>query len=138
MVEDELVYALAVRPATPRQQWHARLVCANGGVLAEFDTLAELVHYLAQASLIGSEACRASADAECSPVKRCAADMDCLRCKRGKTTTARGKTPQMQLALRSDGKSVRQTRKRRSRLSLARMRESGLVVCTAEFPIPSQ
>jgi len=54
MSEDELVYALAVRPATPRQQWHARLVCADGGLVAEFDTLAELVHYLAQASLLGT------------------------------------------------------------------------------------
>ena len=53
MVEDELVYALAVRPATPRQQWQARLVCVDGGAVAEFDTLAELVQYLAQASLIG-------------------------------------------------------------------------------------
>lgn len=53
MTEGELVYALAVRPATPRQQWHARLVCADGGRVAEFDTLAELVHYLAQASLLG-------------------------------------------------------------------------------------
>lgn len=54
MSDDELVYALAVRPATPRQRWHARLVCADGGRVAEFDTLAELVHYLAQASLLGS------------------------------------------------------------------------------------
>lgn len=54
MSESELVYALVVRPATPRQQWHARLVCANGGLVAEFDTLAELVRYLAQASLQGS------------------------------------------------------------------------------------
>ena len=53
MTEGELVYALAVRPATPRQQWHARLVCADGGRVAEFETLAELVHYLAQASLLG-------------------------------------------------------------------------------------
>jgi hypothetical protein len=54
MVEDELVYALAVRLATPRQKWQARLVCADGGEVAEFDTLAELVQYLAQASLIGT------------------------------------------------------------------------------------
>jgi hypothetical protein len=54
MSESELVYALVVRPATPHQQWHARLVCVNGGLVAEFDTLAELVHYLAQASLHGS------------------------------------------------------------------------------------
>lgn len=54
MVEDELVYALSVRPATPRQRWQARLVCANGGEVAEFDSLAELVLYLAQASLIDS------------------------------------------------------------------------------------
>lgn len=54
MVEDELVYALSVRPATPRQRWQARLVCADGGEVAEFDSLAELVLYLAQASLIDS------------------------------------------------------------------------------------
>ena len=54
MVEDELVYALAVRPATPRQRWQARLVCADGGEVAQFDSLAELVLYLAQASLIDS------------------------------------------------------------------------------------
>jgi hypothetical protein len=53
MGEDELVYALAVRPATPRQQWHARLVCVDGGLVAEFDTLAELVRFLAHASLLG-------------------------------------------------------------------------------------
>ena len=49
MVEDELVYALSVRPATPRQRWQARLVCVDGGEVAEFNTLAELVLYLAQA-----------------------------------------------------------------------------------------
>jgi hypothetical protein len=53
MGEVELVYALAVRPATPQQPWHARLVCADGGLVAEFETLAELVQYLAQASLLG-------------------------------------------------------------------------------------
>ena len=52
MVEDELVYALSVRPATPGQRWQARLVCVDGGEVAEFNTLAELVLYLAQASLI--------------------------------------------------------------------------------------
>lgn len=54
MAEIELVYALAVRPATPRQLWQARLVCADGGTVAEFDTLAALVQYLAQASLPGT------------------------------------------------------------------------------------
>jgi hypothetical protein len=53
MGEDELVYALAVRPATPQQPWHARLVCADGGQVTEFKTLAELVRYLAQASVPG-------------------------------------------------------------------------------------
>ena len=53
MTEDELVYALALRRATPEQQWHARLVCVEGGVVTEFDTLADLVHYLAEASLLG-------------------------------------------------------------------------------------
>ena len=35
------------------QQWHARLVRVEGGVVTEFDTLADLVHYLAEASLLG-------------------------------------------------------------------------------------
>jgi hypothetical protein len=53
MAEVELVYALAVRPNAPGQQWHARLICVDGGVVAEFETLAELVRYLAEASLLG-------------------------------------------------------------------------------------
>ena len=52
MDDIELVYALAVRPATTGQRWHARLVCAEGGEVSEFDTLAELVHFLARSSLL--------------------------------------------------------------------------------------
>jgi len=50
---EELVYALAVCPATPARPWRARLVSADGGAAAEFESLAELVRFLAQASLLG-------------------------------------------------------------------------------------
>jgi hypothetical protein len=50
---DELVYALAVRPATPARPWHARLVSADGGATAEFESLAELVRFLALATHFG-------------------------------------------------------------------------------------
>lgn len=56
MEDDELVYALAVCPATPLQPWHARLVCADGGQVVEFDNLADFVRYLAQVSLPGAHA----------------------------------------------------------------------------------
>lgn len=49
----ELVYALAVCPATAARPWHARLISADGGPAAEFESLAELVRFLAQASLLG-------------------------------------------------------------------------------------
>lgn len=50
---EELVYALALRPATPTGPWHARLVSADGGAAEEFESLAELTRFLAQASLLG-------------------------------------------------------------------------------------
>lgn len=53
MAKEELVYALAVTPACESRPWHARLVCAEGGAVAEFDTLSALVRYLAEASLPG-------------------------------------------------------------------------------------
>jgi hypothetical protein len=56
MEQDELVFALAVCPATSQQCWHARLVCADGGTVMEFDTLNDLVRYLAQASFPGPAA----------------------------------------------------------------------------------
>jgi hypothetical protein len=56
MKHDELVYALAVRPAAPGQRWHARLVAADGGQVNEFDTLADLIHYLARSSLLAPTA----------------------------------------------------------------------------------
>ena len=49
----ELVYALELRPATAVQPWHARLVSADGGAATEFESLADLVRFLAQASLLG-------------------------------------------------------------------------------------
>lgn len=55
MEQDELVFALAVCPATSQQCWHARLVCADGGTVMEFETLNELVRYLAQASFPGPD-----------------------------------------------------------------------------------